>query len=166
MCTFWNETGEILPFLLLLDCFCDAEKADRTRAEATAHPQDNHQIPPAYFQRHHASQPHHPGWNRERHCSVSFPSGSSRCNLQLEEQSVPLPLRANTKRYVSIFMGWCRNNGVSSVLKRVLSSGKFIWQNCYPPYTPSPADTLIIAGMGLQSIGGNTEILNVAHVDS
>ncbi len=42
-CTFWNETGEILPFLLLLDCFCDAEKAGRTRDEATAHPQDNHQ---------------------------------------------------------------------------------------------------------------------------
>jgi hypothetical protein len=43
MCKFWNETGEILPFLLLLDCFCDAEKAGRTRDEATAHPQDNHQ---------------------------------------------------------------------------------------------------------------------------
>jgi hypothetical protein len=43
MCKFWNETGEILPFLLLLDCFCDAEKAGRTRDEATAHPQDIHQ---------------------------------------------------------------------------------------------------------------------------
>jgi hypothetical protein len=43
MCKFWNETGAILPFLLLLDCFCDAEKAARTRDEATAHPQDNHQ---------------------------------------------------------------------------------------------------------------------------
>ena len=49
MCTFWNETGEILPFLLLLDCFCDAEKADRTRAEATAHPQDNHQNSTSIF---------------------------------------------------------------------------------------------------------------------
>jgi hypothetical protein len=42
MCKFWNETGAILPFLLLLDCFCDAEKAARTRDEATAHPQHNH----------------------------------------------------------------------------------------------------------------------------
>jgi hypothetical protein len=42
-CKFWNETGEILPFLLLLDSFCDPEKAGRTRDEATAHPQDNHQ---------------------------------------------------------------------------------------------------------------------------
>ena len=33
-------------------------------------------------------------------------------------------------------------------------------------WNASPADTLSIAGMGLQSIGGNTEILNVAHVDS
>jgi len=30
----------------------------------------------------------------------------------------------------------------------------------------SPSDTLSIAEMGLQSIGGNTEILNVARVDS
>jgi hypothetical protein len=31
-CKFWNETSQILLFLLLIDCFCDAEKAGCTRA--------------------------------------------------------------------------------------------------------------------------------------
>ncbi len=53
-----------------------------------------------------------------------------------EEPFVPLPLRANAKIYVSIFMSRSRNNGVPSVLKRVLPSGKFIWQNCSSFHTP------------------------------
>ena len=40
-----------------------------------------------------------------------------------------LSRHGNTKRYVSIFMGWNRNNNVSSVLKRILPSGKVIGQN-------------------------------------
>ena len=41
-CKFWNEAGQILPFFLLIECFCNGEKADRNGAEEIAHPQSNH----------------------------------------------------------------------------------------------------------------------------
>ena len=34
--------GQILPFFLLIACFCTGEKADRNGAEEIAHPQSNH----------------------------------------------------------------------------------------------------------------------------
>jgi hypothetical protein len=39
---FWNEAGQILPSFLLIECFCNVEKAGRMGTEETTHPQDNH----------------------------------------------------------------------------------------------------------------------------